>query len=184
MVVLSLMKGIIFALFLGVAVLAATVVLTGCGVPPSDRYAVYVDSAMTAAQSEAVLAAVDDWCSRVPVYVTVNVAPCKEANDREIRFCTATHGDLERLDGSVSATTLADTLGTTVYLDVVTIPENDLQGVAAHEMGHAMGLVHWSGSAEQPLLMNPAQDDRWSRSVACGDAQQWYYVRHAVSPGC
>lgn len=55
--------------------------------------------------------------------------------------------------------------------------------MTAHELGHAMGLLHPPGAAPFTQVMC-ATDTCAAQHVGCADAQQWYELRDTAQPTC
>lgn len=169
------------------AVFALALAAFACGCHPAlgDRYTVEIDPTFTAAQQEAVLAALEDWSANVPVKFSPVVTACSHGRDGSLCIHNSTHADIVANHGA-GPTTWGVTFGSSSGEDVDgaetwiatdVIPAADFQGVLAHEIGHGMGLEHETGATSE--LMAPGLSG-WSRTVTANDAAQWYRVRGQV----
>jgi hypothetical protein len=151
---------------------------------PGDTYTLYIDPAFTVAQQADILQAADNWQNVVPVRISPIVGACPGLQDKVI--CIAAAGlspnDYNGITsvrcgvGSSSHETGGwmgvDGGKITIYLQTMNSDGDLLPQVASHEMGHAMGLEHWTGN----ILMNARYEQNVQRPV-CQDVEQWYQVR-------
>lgn len=167
---------------------------TSCG-GRGDFYTVYVDPAFTPAQDEAIVAALESWEDAAPVSLQPVVGPCSGVHDGQVCIHASDHAGLmsrgaptdeavgldayrEHIDG-----TRID--GGEIYIDVPAFESVDggiagyFQQTVAHEVGHAMGLMHTGeGSLMAPLL----QDG--NGVPTCTDVLQWYALRGEPNARC
>jgi hypothetical protein len=150
--------------------LVATALSAGCA-PLPDRYDVRVSDQFTDEQIAGIRQAVDAWNAGLGAHVlSVEVgSPCDPAPDVCVQPTTLAANNA-RSGGT-------ETWGYTqkerwVYLDTDAVPEADFPQVAAHELGHAMGLVHTG-----PGTLMCASAKCASPTVTQADDDQWYELR-------
>jgi matrixin len=182
--------------------LAASIVsialLLGCNVVPGNEYEVEVDPSFSASATTAILAGLDDWSSKVPVTFHTIVTPCSGVHDHRICVHASDGATVDQESAAVGLPTgnagvtrtvhgsgrRGDTGGisgvdggeTWLAIDRINDVPGNFQMVAAHEMGHAMGLVHHLSAQ---CLMDPGNV---SPTVANDDIDQWYFVRYESAP--
>jgi hypothetical protein len=146
-----------------------------CSPARGDAYRVFISTSFTVTQTEAVTAALYDWSGSVPVRFTLAMGDCPGVTDGVVCVrpgsgdgtWAVTYGNEEHDGGDIR-------------LDVGALG-GLLQGAAAHEIGHAMGLEHETGSADPVLMFPSSTAGRWSPIVTANDSQQWYRVRGRVA---
>jgi hypothetical protein len=157
-----------------------------------DHYTVTLDPTFTPAQQEAALDAANAWSRAVPVTLDVVIAVCagrraenicihssdaatvsKAMGDGEM-YLGATAGPNWKVDG-------AEIFISTAYMVQIQSEEGAwlTQEVFAHEMGHAMGLVHVNGIG---ALMDKSAPDSSHGPVEAVDAEQWLLLRDEERP--
>lgn len=163
-----------------IALLLAPLAL-GCAPTRGDHYRVGIDPAFTPEAQSAVLAALDDWSAKVPVIFAPFVG-CEAVTDSVIDLHPGTPGPEGWLGVTYSDYTTGWTRvdGADILIDVRDAGPI-LQGIVAHELGHAMGLGHVTDATE-PVLMYPASGGRWSPGVTLNDEEQWYRIRGRTTP--
>lgn len=153
-------------------------VLLGCiGCTPrrSDSYIVTVDTEFSPANAELLMAALDDWESKVPVHFQRLVGACSGVHEGAIcihadsaAFIHAKCTDSEAGGCTTySGGFLGD--GGEIWLDE-SLPADQVQPIAGHELGHAMGLVHQEGI----VLMSP---EVTATAAMPADVAQWNELR-------
>lgn len=167
------------------AVFAA--VFVGCAPHYGDTYEVRIDPTFTAEQTQKVLAAMDDWSLRTPVWLTSEIANCSGLYEHIVCVHSTDHAGVvaHSYDNhSLGVTVLQDNIdGAEIWVDAPILT----QQTAGHELGHAMGLQHWGPGTgtptTEPVIMAPNSRDA-SPVVTCNDVMQWYSVRGRVVPSC
>lgn len=163
-----------------IACLALIQLLWGCArADIRDEYDVTVESSFSTADQASIIAGLDDWQAKVPVRLHVTIGLSCPPGDGQICIQNVSaHTAEEQAGRPVSGDT--DPGDGAIWLDTVLVDSyHDVQMVSAHEVGHAMGLVH-----EGPgNLMSPGAKTAVPR-VTCNDAAQWYQVRGRVAPAC
>jgi hypothetical protein len=162
-----------------------------------DRYTVGIDPTFTPDQTEAVLDAVNDWESHVPeLNLVLRLEYCSGIHDglicihptdlRGIVSHGGSRGEIGVTDHVRGWNHVGHIDGGDCYLDIEGIVNQDLvttwhlrtpraaiHQMTAHEMGHAMGLVH---DVRLWTIMN-AWFDLESATVTEIDVQQWRSLR-------
>jgi hypothetical protein len=155
-----------------VAKLALLLGIAGCA-NPGRTYRVVINPNFSYDQQWAIMNAAQEWRDAVgPALVLgLEVARCEVSDDPEV-ICV--HDIVE--NGHACAWD-AQSLGCTVEEDVVldTLDENSwtLTHLAAHELGHAMGLGHMP----DPCSMMFPTISSCSGTVTQRDVWQWWNVR-------
>lgn len=155
--------------------------LTGCGESYGRDYHVTIDPAFTADRQEAILDALADWSSKVPVTFETTIGTCSGIHDHEICVHpwateqTGANGDAVGDTQVRSGGLIGDVDGGECF---VWTGFGNFRGAAEHEVGHAMGLLHTLGAAD---LMNATA----TATVAdCADVDHWLYLRGISSGWC
>ena len=185
----------------------ACMFLFGCRTDtiPGNHYTVYIDPAFSDAETESVVKGLDSWVAVIPsLRFSPIVSSCSGFGDGEICIhrsnlvgVVSHHGEANYL-GVTNVVFGNDHRGDSggydgkdggeVWLDMneiaataVILPSNSdvLAQSTAHEIGHAMGLIHHNGY----FLMN-ANIQGSAQTPMCDDINQWYYVRFQNSPAC
>lgn len=159
-----------------VAALIACLAVTGCAGPRGEHYTVAIDPAM-AEETPVILAALDDWSGNTAVTFTTVIAACPGLKDGLICIVRDDGGVTARGVTAGGLRTLAYTHvdsaidGGIVHLDL-SHPTWPMQTIAAHEIGHAMGLQHTGPGAIMSVDLPHA-----SLTVTSEDAAQWRSLR-------
>jgi predicted Zn-dependent protease len=154
-----------------------TLVLTalacvGC-VGPLDHYRVTLDPSLSTAETDALTGALADWSAKTghQDLFEVQMAPCDVAADRgEPGAICIGHSDDLPADRSAELVKWTDGQGGVIRMS--DRASGILPQAAAHELGHAMGLVHTG----EGTLMAPMPDEA-APSVTEADVAQWRSVR-------
>lgn len=165
-----------------VAVLGLVLVaLVGCDPFHRDSYTVTVDPGFSSESTEVVMAALDDWESKVPVHFQRQVGPCSGVHEGSIcihaedpAFIHTKCKDAEAGGCTTYRATILLGDGGEIWLDT-SQPADQLQPIAGHEIGHAMGLVHQEGT----VLMSP---EVTATTAMPADVAQWRSLREGLSP--
>jgi hypothetical protein len=141
----------------------------------ANAYHTRVPSTFSPALQAAAFAAAKDWEANVPVTLDVQVAPC---GDVATQVCLVGVGAIPALPWEPGNLT-GLTINRTILLDTASLGGDTpaaRQRLIAHEMGHAMGLLHTCGNT----IMYPYSDGG-ALTVTATDAAQWKYV-HGMGP--
>jgi hypothetical protein len=165
------------------ALLVALVALVGCsGTRRGSTYSVLIDPAFTSAQAEMIVEAAQEWADGTGATMVPVISPCHGMRDATICMVavtsqaalyaagadqgdpavghTQTHRDwVDFVDGGIS---LIDTVDGAAYI----------RPIAAHEMGHAMGLGHLPNP--DALMYRGVQA---KSHVTDMDVAEWHAVR-------
>lgn len=159
----------------------ATMLAVGCAAPVgngfnglSRDYTVTIDPIYQSESQQAIVDATALWEHAVPVTFHVEVGKCPNGPAlRQLCFSAVGSPPPPTADGdqTLAKTFPGDDDNATVHLYVYT---NEAQEtvMAAHELGHCMGLVHHDGA----VLMNPMlpQD---AVAPTADDVAQWWALR-------
>lgn len=113
--------------------LAACLLLTSCTLPFDRDFEVHVDPSFTAEQRADIVAGAQLWSDVVP---EIHFSP--EAHLRTIHIWTKATCPYELEAGNLGYSSASRD----ICLDVGRVPPGRLPRIAAHELGHSMGLQH------------------------------------------
>ena len=137
------------------------------------QYSVYIDPKFSVDQQAAIVSAAQSWEAVTSARFTFQVGPCGGVHDGEICVLVASPGTLS--PGQMGATvveTFPSVDGGESALDATVTDESEFQQLAAHEIGHAMGLVH---TARGTLMFWEAHGQAHTPTPA--DVAQWSSLR-------
>lgn len=148
----------------------ALLLLSGCAPGPSMSYTVHISPSFAPQEQEWIVSAVDDWMWKVRgLQLHASIADC-DGGDNEICFHPVTGyttfcGYTQPHDsGYQDIRMYEDAPGWTVPY---------YQAIAAHELGHALGLHHTG----KGTLMYPDRDALGALTVQPADVEQFWEVR-------
>lgn len=140
---------------------------------PSHHYHVEIASDFSADQQQAIFDAADEWQKSTNGYVSFDGAP---ATTDVITFRTATPSQITfEFGGGYIGYDQTSGQSSNISL-LTTLDPQTFHQTALHELGHALGLVHWP-----PGNIMCANSTCATLVVTCGDQQQ---LMHATLPGC
>lgn len=162
--------------------IAAALCLSACtnAEPPPTGYSVAMDPAFTADQTEALVAAFEDWKAAIPeLKLTYTVAACTQPAPQQVCVhpVTAPPDTSQEIIGETYPGPAASA-DVYVFVDrmqpvgAATTQAQLLQQTMAHELGHAMGLRH---AAAGTLMAADAAEQ--SPTVTADDVAQFRSVR-------
>lgn len=172
------------------------ILTAGCRCPPlGHRYTLMVDPTFSPDEQEAFLAAADSWTKSVSVTLNVQVGVCGTVTDGMICSHHTDRAGIPTGNG-IGPSTLActhqehdsfiDIDGGDMYFDVPFLmswaPHDnqtylyEFQHAIAHEMGHAMGLIHHDPPSGELYLMG-TYSNQDSLGPVDNDIEQWKSLR-------
>jgi len=154
--------------------------LAGCSPTRGNEYAVHLDVAFTAAETQAFLDGMSDWESNTRARFHPEIGSCPGEHDGQI--CAMVSGPLGNAPdggGVMWASTRDANLhdGGTIRVDVDLFRSGRLTGdqfrqMAAHELGHALGLPHLA-----PFTLMAAANAYSSPVVTLDDVYEYNNLR-------
>jgi hypothetical protein len=155
------------------ALVALVLFSVGCsaqGLPTS--YHVMIDPSVSPDVAQSVLDAVQDWRAHVELEISVVSGRCSLAEDGYGSVCVISDAGPSPLGSDVEATTLQNGYGSAVQLWPDDWRTDIPARVIAHELGHAMGLVHTG-----PGTLMCASSDCAAVTITDADVAQWLALR-------
>lgn len=145
--------------------------LAGCGAPRTHYHAFVDPGSFSADQIETVTAGLDTWhAADARIVIDVTVGTCANVNEGDGHICIVQNCNLP---AGVEATThTAGTEGGFVSLCTTKIATWNLGGVAAHEAGHAMGILVHSPNPEDLMYKNST-----AQAPTANDLTLWWGSR-------
>lgn len=168
---------VLACLLIGTGLLLIALVLTGCAETPAGSYLVKVDPSFTPTEQAAVFESVDQWRSATPALsIAAELSTCDGAPDG--RICV--RPDHDAGPGLLGVTTReywttpsgGEKADTALYVERIARHPGMFVAAAAHELGHAMGLVHTG-----PGTVMCHDVGEMAMGVTDADAEQWKAVR-------
>ena len=154
--------------------------LAGCGGPsrsdagerPPLAYTVVIDARFTAAETDDIVRGIDLWCGAVPE-LTVRVRTGDRCPDGDHVLCVQTSSVPSPIVlGHTQRDEAHDRAMTTLFPVLQQFNRTELTTTAAHELGHALGLVHTGAGT----LMAPSYDEQ-AHDVTSADVDQLWSIR-------
>jgi hypothetical protein len=158
--------------------LALALTSSACSSKPTMDYDVTVDPAFSPAETDAVIAGVEDWGRSIPeLQLTYKIASCDSPSSCQVCFHPQ-HDAPDPTHDVVGSTFPGSVDDSTVWIYVDRIQATGwdvsslIEQTTAHEMGHAVGLHHTG-----PGTLMAADVPDQAHGVTSADVSQFWSVR-------